>query len=299
MRITARKDQSHYAIPMCIPEVYPYIRLSRVDLERMYLVDIIDVVKWLVHIQELRCTDILTDGMTQNNVLASFTGLRRLRVLHLHFYSPCDHGNYAFLISRNRARPVLPSTLKDLQITNLYDSEEQLLNELRPQHWMRIEGALMIKYSPLQSLVNLETLILHSCSAFTARIWRECLIPCASNLRYLSLGGLRSQGHNAALLTATPANDTTSFWTTDEESPIRDISNAIHDFFTNLVHLDYLHLEDFTMDSIILDSLRSLESNRGQNIYLISATFQGNACDIIDLEDMIDRHVAYCDITFR
>lgn len=303
MRITAREDQLYNTIPMCIPEVYPFVQLSRVDLVRMHLVDIIDVVKWLVHIQELRCLDIMTHGMPQNNVLAAFTGLRSLRVLHLHFYTPCNHGNYAFLISRNRARPVLPSTLRDLQITNLYDTEEQLLNDLRPHHWMRIEAALMIKYSPLQSLVNLDTLVLHSCSAYTARIWRECLTPCAHNLRYLSLGGLRSQTHNAALLTPNggnlPANDPTSLWTHDEEAPVRDIWNAIHDFFINLVHLEYLHMEDFTMDSNILDSLRFLEDSRGQTIHLSSATFQGNACDIIDLEDMIDRHVAFCDITIR
>lgn len=304
MRITAREDQLYNPIPMCIPEVYPYVQLSRVDLVRMHLVDIIDVVKWLVHIQELRCIDIMTHDMPQNNVLAAFTGLRRLRILHLHFYTPCIHGNYAFLISRNRARPVLPSTLRDLQITNLYDTEEQLLNDLRPHHWMRIEAGLMIKYSPLQSLVNLDTLILHSCSAFTARIWRECLTPCAPNLRYLSLGGLRSHRHNDALLFTTndgnsPTNDPTSLWTIDEEAPVRDIWNAIHDFFINLVHLEYLHMEDFTMDSNILDSLRFLEESRGQTIHLSSATFQGNACDIIDLEDMVDRHVAFCDITIR
>ena len=302
MQIIARKDRLYNTIPMCIPEVYPYVQLSRVDLVRMYLSDIIDVVKWLVHIQELRCIDVLTDDMAQNNVLAAFTGLHHLSVLHLHFYSPCNHGNYAFLISRNRARPVLPSTLRDLQITNLYDSEEQLLNDLRPHHWMRIEAALMIKYSPLQSLVNLDTLVLHSCSAFTARIWRECLIPCAHNIRYLSLGGLHSQSHHAALLTLNGhslTDDTTLLWTMDEEAPVRNMWNAIHDFFVNLVHVETIHLEDFTMDSNLLDSLRFLESSRGQSIHLLSATFHGNACDIMDLEDMVDRHIAHCNIVIR
>ncbi|KAI7850669.1 hypothetical protein BDC45DRAFT_608574 [Circinella umbellata] len=199
--------------------------VTRLIMARMYFDDIVDLVRYTPSLQVLRCDKIRTNGRYM--MFHFFADLHKLQVLDLRFRESCEHTNYAFTLSDRRTRRTLPTTLKEFRMTGVYDREEiqSLLslpnnNPLQIQHnqmiglqqqqqqqqqprrqqvrrlTRQIDDTLVERYQSLCFLVNLKSLCLGRCNAYTARVWRECIKPCVSNLEHLSLSGWRTSQKN-------------------------------------------------------------------------------------------------------
>jgi hypothetical protein len=201
-----------------VPKKSPFTHLQQLHLFDMDLVDIASLVDWTHHIETLTCENI---HVSKNGYFSmpNFATMRNLKKLKLHFarrsYLSCTH----FSLS-STSRPIvntLPTSLEELEIFNVYNDEEYKIQPqdivtaarswLNPNtrnvqieesgqspvetcdQWNRIERTLVSKYNMLSCLTRLTSLSLDNTSSFTAKVWRECLVPCGSNLVYLSLSG--------------------------------------------------------------------------------------------------------------
>ncbi|KAI9319902.1 hypothetical protein BX666DRAFT_1917249 [Dichotomocladium elegans] len=297
LSITGLDIDCEKIIPLSIPRIYPFRRLTRLFLEHMYLCDAIELTRWLSNIEELRCEDTLTNDSSQNIVISSFSELARLRVLHLNFKHLCNHADRAFFMNHSRPRPGLPSSLQELKITNLYDPEELLLESDRFWDWQRTEDTLLYKYIPLKNLSRLESLVLGRCSAYTARIWRECLIPCSKQLKHLALTGWRSGGHNESPAALEKRRTHARAAGVSVESIQEDVEQAIGEFFGNMKNLRSLELEDFYCGTGITQGLSLL---REKDPYIVGATlYKAYGQPVLCVSDLLNIRIAYCRIEFN
>ncbi|KAI9243673.1 hypothetical protein BDA99DRAFT_529991 [Phascolomyces articulosus] len=106
--------------------------VTRLFLAKMHFDDIIDLIAHTPSLQILRCDNIRTRSSYYNMMFSLFSGLKRLQVLDLRFREACEHGDYAFPMSKRLNRRALPTTLKELRLVGIYDSEE--IPFLFPRH---------------------------------------------------------------------------------------------------------------------------------------------------------------------
>ncbi|ORX62291.1 hypothetical protein DM01DRAFT_1403965 [Hesseltinella vesiculosa] len=205
----------------------PFFNLHQLHLTDMFWTDILDLIVWTTALEELTCHAIRFKTKTPVS-LSSFTSLRKLQVLRLHFGDVVDHQHRLTLteptpgsaatatVTSTMARrrhlqvpPKLPDTLRILVIHHLNDIEEHLM-PVRPvdllrrqqpynleawrREWESLEYTLLQKYNLLLGSSHLQELSLGLCSAFTASVWKERLYPCTRHLRRLTLAGWEGSG---------------------------------------------------------------------------------------------------------
>ncbi|KAI8371483.1 uncharacterized protein BYT42DRAFT_580417 [Radiomyces spectabilis] len=282
-----------------LPKIYPFQNLREVHLRNMYLDDITELAMWMDSIEVLTCENIMTRGSQSELILSVFTKLQRLRVLVLQFMQMCEHSSSSLMMTGTRK--MLPASLEVLTLNNLYDCEEYMIRPIiaenirsnqRPevllQRWSMMEQSLVMKYQTFSRLRNLKSLTLGRCNAFTARVWRECLMPCTTQLEYLSLSGCSGranhEGWKARSLYPghTPILDITD-----------DMEAAIGEFFGSLRRIRVLKLSDFCCSGGMATGFLKLASKKP---IVISANhvvppFQ-------NLEAMVGCFIAHAEIRF-
>ncbi|KAI9494276.1 hypothetical protein BDB00DRAFT_819493 [Zychaea mexicana] len=104
-----------------------FTNVTELVMTKLYFQDMIEMITQTPLLEVLRCDIIRTRGTSGKMMLGLFSGLDRLRVLDLRFREPCEYTDHAFTISRRRVRKVLPTSLQELRLSNVYDPEEMSL----------------------------------------------------------------------------------------------------------------------------------------------------------------------------
>ncbi|KAL9550354.1 hypothetical protein MBANPS3_004759 [Mucor bainieri] len=206
-----------------------------------------------VHCERIRCT------AGQSVSLRVFADMPCLKSLELHFDPECHLASSPYDFEGSGALPsakastLLPSRLKTFSLKGIYDREETLLVERQQLMTMVMEVELVRKYSMLTSLTRLTSLTLGRISAFTSRVWLECLGPCAPRLEYLTLMQWPGAGRKDSppLDTAALADSASERITT--ESSI--LEAAIAACFSNLTRVKEIYLDDFVCGMGVLDGI--------------------------------------------
>ncbi|KAG0174044.1 hypothetical protein DFQ28_008906 [Apophysomyces sp. BC1034] len=253
---------------MRIPAAIPYLKnLKELYIRDVYLDDIVKLVRWIPKIEVLWCENILARG-DRNEMLFFTQRLRQLRKFGLFFSRECEFtGCMSLLSTRNN---VLPETLEVLAVSNLYDSENYVITEdidaMRMddvaasmiRRWNIMEESLLTKYRIFSSLRNLRSLTLGQCRSYTARVWRECFIPCGKQLEFLSLTGWHDNQSHGLLDTWQNIQPSALSATVNFQDMIEDVEEAIADFLHSIPHLRKLELIDFYCGEGIKQGIRRL-----------------------------------------
>lgn len=159
------------------------------------------------NLTSLHCHDI---PVHKKESIPRFLNLAKLNSLKLKFSKP--HSLHVPQFKLQQALPdILPSSLKVLEMSNLYDEEEHLITQRdireialfrRTGVWTReitpeqventlhaIEGFVARKYYFFRSLTNLTSLSLDRISSFTSAIWYNHMAYCSQQLVFISLKG--------------------------------------------------------------------------------------------------------------
>lgn len=278
-------------VPSSVPSLRLLASLRRLDLYSIHLDIIVSLLKSLSNLEELRCYKILTrPGVPGGEMmLSAFGRLRRLRILNVEFLSRCEHRGHPFSMSSRQSS--LPVTLEQLTITNLVDFEETLLRgigrgteELR-RCWHLMEESLVAKYSPFSRLTSLRHLSLGRCNGFTARVWRECILPCSASLEYVSFTGW----HGGP---CTPKRDQQQLQQQGEEE---DVEQVMADVLANMRHLRTLELFDFLCGHGIVQGIERLDHLEAR---LLGASVHKRIEAVDSIQDLHYKYVSHCKIEF-
>lgn len=227
--------------------------------------DVKFIMEWMRDLESVHCERIVCSG-GQNVSLRIFSDMPCLKSLKLDFAQECNlapipydfdtHGNVLY------KKPTLPSTLETFSLRGIYDREERtanvndtLVDADRHDRWHTLELQLVRKYSMLTLLTRLTSLTLGRISAFTSRVWLECLKPCASQLEYLTLmnwpgAGKRESPHTRP---RTPAD-------APERIIEGSIEAAIADCFSSLTQAKEICLDDFVCDIGFMEGITRLNA---------------------------------------
>ncbi|KAI8138836.1 hypothetical protein BJV82DRAFT_582487 [Fennellomyces sp. T-0311] len=244
--------------------------LTQLSLHNIHLHDLGELIALAPSIEILQARKIRCDS---NKVMLSmFSGLKRLRVLDLRFKEPCEHMDNAFNMS-SRRRIGLPMNLEAIRLSNVYDPEETYFvqpnnNPLRSR-WM--EDAFVEKYQPFTQLTRLKTLYLGRCNGFTARVWRECIMPCLKNLTHVTLAGWLDKANN-------------------------DLDVALRETIGHMQTIEQLDFVDFVCGDGIIQGIHDIHH---RTPILVKAKFANpNLPKPITIADLLNQHVMFCRLKF-
>lgn len=263
------------------PDSSPFASVLTLRLTSMQFNDIVNLIDWYPNLQVLDCDHIQTLASQVTVALTAFKVLGQLRVLKLHFASMCELAEgMAFNLGISHAstqqqqspdqkpRWSLPPQLHTLKLANIYDSEECMISgtfaaredlDALIQLWDTMEEILVRKYWVLTTLHNLTDLALDNCTAFTARVWRECVTPCTKHLKRLSLCGWDGDGSREAPLVAR-----------DNAAIMDDVEMALAELFAGLVvELEFLTLINFKGSPGVIHGLTQLAEQKN-NVPVLS-----------------------------
>lgn len=240
--------------------------------------DIEYMTSWMTHLKTLKCTKIPVDNGSA--FIPNLSHIYGLITLDLQFARPCSLKLTYFISAPDLKR--LPSSLTHLKITDIQDKEEDdvgysLASEvaafltyrsniwdyrLSPDEvmmdWTKSEEQLVLKYKMLTFLTNLTSLSLHSVSSFTSRVWRECMIPCSSKLRHLSLSGWED-------IRESPQDMIDRFYAYREtrETHLKrsKVDLAVFEFFSSLTHIESIFLYNFLCTHGVVNGISALDKN--------------------------------------
>lgn len=261
-----------------IIRIAPFKMLEEIHLINMHLTDIAVLLSWLKHIKIIHCENIHVPRGRIN--FSIFSRLERLESLHLRFAKPCPFGPAFFTPLRDQIGTIyqkgLARSLKHLSISNMYDPEEVLNNSISlnaeelffnqpteqlERHfscWAQFDEHLVQKYKMFKSLSNLKSLTLGRVSSFTARVWRECFIPCSRNLEYLSMDnweGAKKRETPQGLL----ARYRRELNRPEEVMPLYDVDAALSEFIASLKNIKKIELNCFYCEDGIINGLAKLK----------------------------------------
>ncbi|SAL99048.1 hypothetical protein [Absidia glauca] len=260
------------------PDRSPFASVLTLRLTSMQFNDIVNLIDWYPNLQVLDCDRIQTLASQVTVALTAFRVLGQLRVLKLHFASMCELAEgMAFNLGTSQAptqqlhspdqkpRWSLPPQLHTLKLANIYDSEECMISGTSAaredqdldaviQLWDTMEEILVRKYWVLTTLHNLTDLALDNCTAFTARVWRECVAPCTKHLKRLSLCGWDGDGSRESPLVAR-----------DNAAIMDDVEMALAELFAGLVgELESLTLINFKGSPGVIHGLTLLAQQKNK-----------------------------------
>ncbi|KAI8336758.1 hypothetical protein BC941DRAFT_54194 [Chlamydoabsidia padenii] len=269
------------------PDISPFIAVRKLQLSHMNFNDIVNLVDWFPNLEELDCDKILAPQLTVS--ITAFEALRKLRVLILNFKSACELAdgmpfNLTFITTHQQhdtslihqqieqQRWKLPPQLQTLKIANIHDFDECLTPGISVvessqmeegmveliQAWNRMEEILFRKYMVFTTLHNLTDLSLDNCTAFTAKVWRECIAPCTKQLVRLSLGGWAGDGSRESPLV----------WETQDASTqsgdMHQVELALSELFAGLSLLESLSLSQFKCAPGLVHGLEQLAQTKNE-----------------------------------
>lgn len=286
-----------------VPTIYPFKSLQSLHLQDMFLDDMVEIAMWMTNLETLRCNNVIIRQDNNEIMLTVFSRLQKLRILSITFNQPCSHAGHAFSIT-GRSRKALPSSLEELSITDLYDSEEYLMSKTEihlaynnPElmmRWNLMEESLLAKYRPFSHLSHLRSLCLGRCSGFTARIWRECLLPCTANLEHLSLTGWRSGRESPSAWQRRQAHAIAN--NIDIQEVPEQVEEAIAEVIGNMQRIRSLELNDFHCGLGIVQGISSLTYLQPS---IVGASVLKAHGPLDSIADLLHVHVSFCKIMFK
>ncbi|KAI7905005.1 uncharacterized protein BX663DRAFT_307584 [Cokeromyces recurvatus] len=255
-----------------IPPIKQLTELRLIDLD---LTDISFLISWQKDITKLHCENIqITDNRSVNIVM--FSGLRQLESLYLHFARPSALGHAYFTLTRDENRKLLykrlfPQSLRVLSINNTYDYEETLYSATTRDllvmrdsdqddiivRWLQLEEKLVQKYQIFTSLHSLTSLSLGRVSAFTSRVWRQCLIPCSTKLEYLKMKHWEGLGKRESPQKYFERARTSMLRRGTNE--MDDVELALSEFISSLKNIKKIELHCFRCGPGIMNGLKRLK----------------------------------------
>ena len=262
--------QRHHSIRT----ISPFTHLHTLQLNDMTIGGIEYITDWMTHIHTLKCNNIVTTN-NGNAYIPNLSKLYQLETLYLQFAKPSSL-TLGFFIDSPEVR-LLPSSLQHLTIKNIKDVEEHMItaqdasnaaqhissgramthwdNPFLPDEmldfWLTLENTLVLKYTMLSYLSNLKTLSLDSVSSFTAKVWRQCLIPCSSKLEHVSLSNWSGKRESPQAMLYTLAQPT--------DLQVRDIDLALSEFIASLTKIQSIRLDQFVCTSGFIMGLKGLQ----------------------------------------
>ncbi|KAK4517848.1 uncharacterized protein ATC70_001196 [Mucor velutinosus] len=239
--------------------------LRHMRIANMNYTDVKFIMEWMRHLESVHCERISCSS-GQNVSLRIFSDMPCLRSLKLDFAQeynlspiPYDFDTNGNMLSK---KPTLPNTLETFSLRGIYDREEHTagVNGVDRQDrlvssWHMLESQLVRKYSMLALLTRLTSLTLGRISAFTSRVWLECLKPCASQLEYLTLMNWPGADKRESPHTRTRIPADASERITDGS-----IEAAITECFSNLKQVKEIYLDDFVCDIGFIDGISQLNT---------------------------------------
>lgn len=246
-------------------KIAPPVQLKELNLFHMNITDIVYLTSWLQDITVLRCRNT---QISQKFYMAAFVRLHYLKTLEIHFERPCAFNYHHFSLGHHSSlgSPQLPKTIQTFSLSNIYDTEEYLDRRLHPIYndnplnmeninsdWLALEHNIVMKYHILTSLCNLRSLKLGQVSSFTARVWRECLIPCGMRLEYLSMKHWKGLGRRESPQSL--ANRRLQ----QDDILIDDVETALSEFISSLKHIKKLRLDDFQCGPGLVQGITKLD----------------------------------------
>lgn len=247
----------------------PFGQLETLNAMNMNLGDILFITQWMQNITSLNCENIPVHK-SGSVYMPDFSKMHKLNSLKLQFSKHCS-----LKVSHFTSKPALktlPTSLRNLEIINLYDEEEDLITpndviavtsfmegeimhwsrELLPLQildtWLKLESRLVSKYTMLSFLSNLTCLSLDRVSAYTTRVWRECLLPCGKNLNFISLQGWSGNRESPQAMMKRR----------NERLDKKDLDLALSEFISSLSNIKTILLDDFTCTSGFIMGLNQL-----------------------------------------
>lgn len=233
---------------------------------------------WMTHLKTLQCTKI---PVNYGSVfIPNLTHIYGLTSLDLQFDGRCSFKLAYFISAPDLKR--LPSSITTLKLTGLEDKELDDLTrrEIKDaayfitwniHHWNwsdspdqiltlwdKSEEKLLLKYTMLTFLTNLTSLTLDSVIAFTSRVWRECMIPCCSKLRHLSLSGYSDFRESPQAMI-----DRINAYRDTREAHLKrsDVDLSVSEFFSSLTHIETISLDDCVCTYGIVQGISALDKN--------------------------------------
>lgn len=246
--------------------------LRHMRIANINYTDVKFIMEWMRDLESVCCERIVcSDG--QNVSLRIFSDMPSLRSLQLDFaqeynlspipYDFDTHGNVLY------KKPTLPTTLETFSLKGIYDREEHMTSaaellanaDSRHDRWHTVELQLVRKYSMLTLLTHLTSLTLGRISAFTSRVWLECLQPCASQLEYLTLMNWPGAGKRESppMTTTTRIPADASERITEEGSS--SLETAIAACFSSLTRAKEIYLDDFVCDIGFVEGISRLDAS--------------------------------------
>ncbi|CEP14953.1 hypothetical protein [Parasitella parasitica] len=270
----------------------PFPQLRNVRTIAMNMADVKFIIGWMRNIESLDCKDthcLAIDGVN----LSRLSELQQLKSLQLGFAETLNlsYNFMRFDLSGNSSkRSILPRTLETFSLHNIYDREQFLMkritgncrrdadwNRSAASRWMGLEDALVQKYSMLASLQNLRSLTLGRVGAFTSRVWRECLIPCGSQLEYLSLTGRPEANRQEPPRDHQAAADASARISMGD-----DCEAAIAEYFSCLTRIKQVYLDNFHCGVGLINGISRLE----KTLYIESEGSANAHYSIDDFQDI-------------
>lgn len=266
-----------------LTKISPLEQLKELNLIQMDMVDIVYLTSWLQNITVLRCQNTQI-SKRRNFYMASFDRLEYLKTLEIHFENPCALNYHHFTLgtSPSLGSRLLPKTIQTFSLANIYDMEEYLdlrlhriyndtavdpldLEDLDgvTNDWLGLEHNLVMKYRMLTSLCNLRSLTLGRVSSFTARVWRECLIPCCSNLEHLSMKHWTGLGRRES------PQSIVNRRLQQDDTLMDDVEAALSEFISSLKDIKTIRLDDFQCGPGLVQGVTKLAKK-----YTIDTAFQ-------------------------
>ncbi|KAI9329596.1 hypothetical protein BD770DRAFT_56038 [Pilaira anomala] len=254
----------------------PFKQLEILQFDHTSLNDIAFITLWINHASTVNCQNIpVNESGTVH--MPNFSFLKKLNHFKLQFSRKCSL-KLTFFFNEPDLN-TLPSSLKSLELINIYDEEENWISRqdvleatayilmrdestrasvdwkrtLLPVQiwdiWLKLENRLVLKYKMLASLPNLTRLSLDRISSFTARIWNECLLPCSSQLTFVSFKGWYGDRESPRSIIRRVQN---------EEKEV-DVEQALSRFISSLSNIKEIVLDDFVCTVGLIQGLQKLD----------------------------------------
>ncbi|OAD68039.1 hypothetical protein PHYBLDRAFT_150713 [Phycomyces blakesleeanus NRRL 1555(-)] len=244
----------------------PFENLKQLWLDGMYIQDIICLLRWTSELSVIWCTKIpFHQDFLQFTFFERHQTLEQL-CIDFRFETIFDGELFSLsstetLVNRFRERSNgLPPSLRTLRIRNIVDDVlgDDVLGD---------EMMLLGKYLPFQFMHSLRSLSIGRCDGWMARVWRECFIPCSTNLENVELLG---------------------FVKCDDE----DVEAAKADFIANMKRLRRFELMDSEVTQAVMDGLGRLKKDHQIGIQTFSRNGQTHSREGHEVP-LTDLHLGY------
>lgn len=270
-----------HSLPKNARTIFP--RLKEVYATWHHYEDLLRFITWIPGLEVIWADRIKV--MSRHQQMLIFSEFKKhqktLKKLSMRFSEGCPVEGY---LDESPDEPnVLPRTLEVLELVNIYDPDEEdhmkhlrkvqekITMEDQRSGYAQLQGSLNTKYRSIGQLHNLRALTFGRCNAWTAEIWRKCLLPCAPKLEFLSLAGWDSRGR----IQDTPDERLQARENLPGEPPISLAERAIADSIARMSKIRRIQLVKFYIGHGIVQGVKRLLHNNDGDLEIEAVYVNG------------------------